>query len=65
VKQLVARVLLGVHVTQPEKQLLSVSSELKVLLKLWADHPPDTTAQVLNMLTAKQEVHLRQKKKVL
>jgi hypothetical protein len=47
--------LLGVKVTQPEEEQFSVrTNELKVLLKLWADHLLKTASQVLNQLTAEK-----------
>jgi hypothetical protein len=64
VKQMLACTLLGVQVTQPVYEVFSVrSNELQILLELWADHLPQTISQVLNMLTAKQKVHLGKEKK--
>ena len=65
VKCMLVCTLLGFRVSQPEEEQFSVSTnELKVLLKLWADHLLKTTSQVLNLLTAKR-VHLRGEKELL
>jgi hypothetical protein len=50
---MLACVWVGVKVTQPEEEQFSVmTNELKVLLKLWADHLLKTSSQILNQLTA-------------
>jgi hypothetical protein len=62
---MLACTLLGVQVSQPEEEQFSVSTnELKVLLKLQADHLLKTTSQILNLLTAKK-VDLGGEKKLL